>query len=302
MAGLSRPPLIGVDSREAEAFITRAGEVPEDDSGRQATTALIEIDQARQALERASSLVDVKDIRDKAAALRDYAKQALHSLDMQNRCAEIKLRAERKAGQMLRDQDKNKGAATADEHERGLPRLEDLGITHSQSSRWQAIASVPENIFEERIGKAKAAGEELTSAAFLRLAGKFKPAGERPASDSGDDSGQSTFGFLHTQRWECQRTESTPVGEWLPSSGSKDGSQIKRGSRKHANERPAYPAVKGMVQAGLGFAEIWDEDREIRLTAEKLRQDLIKAREDGWRVISRDDALALIRGLEAALG
>lgn len=44
------------------------------------------------------TIAEVKDTRDKAEAMRAYSKQAEESLIMQNICAEIKLRAERKGG------------------------------------------------------------------------------------------------------------------------------------------------------------------------------------------------------------
>lgn len=53
---------------------------------------------AKQALMEARSIDEVKDVRDKAEALRLYMKQAGESLEMQNAVAEIKLRAERRAG------------------------------------------------------------------------------------------------------------------------------------------------------------------------------------------------------------
>jgi len=46
----------------------------------------------------ATSVDEVKQIRDKAEAMRVYARQAQYTLEMQNMCAEIKLRAERRLG------------------------------------------------------------------------------------------------------------------------------------------------------------------------------------------------------------
>ena len=48
-------------------------------------TGLIKFDEARRAIEAASSIDEVKNIRDKAEALRAYAKQAHLSLGMQNK-------------------------------------------------------------------------------------------------------------------------------------------------------------------------------------------------------------------------
>jgi len=56
---------------------------------------------ARMALESAGSVSEVKQVRDKAEALRLYVKQAGHGLALQNEFAELKLRAERQAGKML---------------------------------------------------------------------------------------------------------------------------------------------------------------------------------------------------------
>lgn len=61
------------------------------------TTILTHFDRAKRELELASSIDEVKQIRDQAEALRQYARQQKLSLEMQNRCAEIKIRAERRA-------------------------------------------------------------------------------------------------------------------------------------------------------------------------------------------------------------
>jgi len=64
---------------------------------------------AKRELALVTRIDEVKEIRDKAEALRAYSKQAGESLEMQNNCAEIKIRAERRAGELLRETDKNGG-------------------------------------------------------------------------------------------------------------------------------------------------------------------------------------------------
>ena len=49
---------------------------------------------ARQELELAKNIDEVKDTRDKAEALRAYSKQTGYSLEMQNQCAEIEAKNE----------------------------------------------------------------------------------------------------------------------------------------------------------------------------------------------------------------
>ena len=68
------------------------------------------LDQARQALVAATRVSEVKQIRDRAAALQQYARQQQYSLAIQNDAAELKLRAERRAGELLHEMEKAKAA------------------------------------------------------------------------------------------------------------------------------------------------------------------------------------------------
>jgi hypothetical protein len=77
--------------------------------------------------------------------------RAGYSLEMQNQCAEIKIRAERKAGELLKEQDIKPGNPQFLHDERIVrPKLSELGIKEIQSHRWQNIASIPEDKFEEQ--------------------------------------------------------------------------------------------------------------------------------------------------------
>ena len=132
-------------------------------------------DAMRLAIVQAHSIDDVKDIRDKAEALRQYAKQAGESLDSQNLIAEIKLRAERRAGELIGEMPKQGPGEYQRSHDVTVaPSLDDLGISKMQSSRFQAVASVPESLFEAHIAEVKGAGVELTSAGVQRLAQEVK--------------------------------------------------------------------------------------------------------------------------------
>ena len=140
-------------------------------------TPLIHFENARRELELARTIDEVKEIRDRAEAMRLYCKQAQHSLEMQNQCAEIKLRAERRAGEMLTETEKNPGGQAEHgsylSHDgRGrIPKLSELGISWNQSSRWQKISEIPEESFEDYIETIKSKkGGELTSSGALLLA------------------------------------------------------------------------------------------------------------------------------------
>lgn len=154
------------------------------DAGEPRQIALVS--QARKALAEAKSIDEVKDIRDKAEAMRLYLKQRDESLEAQNTAAEIKLWAERKAGEMLAAMEKAKGGRT---YQRSTgnsvlpvepePTYADLGIDKMAASRFQAIASVPEDRFEQHIEDAKAEGKPLTTNGVLTLAREIREA-ERP--------------------------------------------------------------------------------------------------------------------------
>lgn len=147
-------------------------------------TQLVHFDRARQELALARNIDEVKLIRDQAEAIRAYIKQQKGSFEMQNTAAEIKLRAERRAGEMLKKTEFNKGAqGLIQQHLTGspimeppveLPKLADLGITKTQSYRWQLEAEIPEEKFEQFIAETKAVADELTSKAVLGIAQKMK--------------------------------------------------------------------------------------------------------------------------------
>lgn len=83
------------------------------------------------------------------------AKQA-NDTAMVEWATEIKVRAERRAGELLAAMDKNAGTrgqlagrslsgpAFQEVPEDSAPTLDSLGITHKQSSRWQKLAAVPQ--------------------------------------------------------------------------------------------------------------------------------------------------------------
>jgi hypothetical protein len=106
---------------------------------------LVHFENAKRELQLATNVDEVKDLRDKAEALRLYMKQAGESLWMQNQCAEIKVRAERRAGELLKAKEKHRGFPDiVQSHDvTPPPKLEEIGISRKQSSRWQAGLCLP---------------------------------------------------------------------------------------------------------------------------------------------------------------
>jgi hypothetical protein len=126
---------------------------PETEAAESASLPPARYDAMCRAIDAAYEVDEVKDIRDKAIALETYSKQARNK-EAERRAREIRLRAERKAGKLLRAMKKAKGAAQPGIGRAGGTRsdgptaLRDLGISKEQSSNWQKLADVPEDEFE----------------------------------------------------------------------------------------------------------------------------------------------------------
>lgn len=143
-------------------------------------SGLIRYEAARTALAEAHRVDEVKDIRDKAEALAAYARQAKDA-DLIQYATEIKVRAERRCGELLARTEKNTGARGAgpiavERYDRDTPTLADMGLSKDESSRYQQLAAMPDEHFETAVATAKATAGEVTSAFMLREAAKHRPA------------------------------------------------------------------------------------------------------------------------------
>ena len=98
---------------------------------------------------------EVSPIRDIAEAARTYARAAKLGLEAQNHATEIKLRAERKAGELLGELERDKpGPKLGDNlspNSEYRQTIEAADVEIRQAQRWQEVAKIPEPIFEEYI-------------------------------------------------------------------------------------------------------------------------------------------------------
>lgn len=115
-----------------------------------------------KAITLAVGIDEVRELRSKARALEVYAAQA-QNVDAERKAAEIRLRAERRAGELLiemkgsgqlqkqGDSGGNRKQTSGSPTSAPAAKLADLGITRDQSSKWQQLAAVPKEHFEKAV-------------------------------------------------------------------------------------------------------------------------------------------------------
>jgi hypothetical protein len=150
------------------------------------------------ALSRCINVDELRDIVDKAIAIRGYHRQRGASLRIQNQAAEIRIQAERRIGELLRNDPEirpgRKGTSGGT-----IPRtLKSLKISKNQSSMWQRLAVLDLETVKARIALATDNGLEATTYRVLNeakvvakaaeLAKRDEAAAPTPAPRSADAS------------------------------------------------------------------------------------------------------------------
>jgi hypothetical protein len=133
-------------------------------------TALVRYDAMCSAIAAAYTVDEVKDIRDRAAALEHYSRQA-HNVEAERQCCEIRLRAERKGGtlsaQLEKAQGRRSDISTCGGAGTKSEALKKAGISRKQAAQWEQLAAVPEPQFEAALaGPGKPTTNGIINAAF----------------------------------------------------------------------------------------------------------------------------------------
>jgi len=123
----------------------------------------------------------------KVKALEAYARATKQDAEIVLMVQEQKLRSMRILGKLLEETELNGGGGDVKsesyknhQSQRSTgekPRLADLGITRNESSTYQKIASIPEEVFEQQIEAAKeqkSTTAEITTSGMLRVAQQIK--------------------------------------------------------------------------------------------------------------------------------
>ena len=133
-------------------------------------TELVKYERAIVALREAHDVDEVRAIRDQSEAARAYARQAKDT-QLETYAAEIKLRAEKRTGEFLRNMAADGTRATQkDNLSRGDKQslrnnttLKDLKISNKQSSRYQKLADIPDDVFEKHIAEQRTKSVPVSS-------------------------------------------------------------------------------------------------------------------------------------------
>lgn len=144
------------------------------------SVVLVLFEGARSALAECKSVDEVRDWADRSAATQAYARMAKDkSLEVD--AAEIRIRAERRLGEMLAEQKRTVGFSTgargigtsAVPSENHTPTLAEVGINKKLSARAQRIAAVPAAEFEAEVDQWR----ERVSAEGERVVARLESSG-----------------------------------------------------------------------------------------------------------------------------
>jgi hypothetical protein len=148
----------------------------------QSNSLLAHLEQAVRWLAEATDVPSIKRFRDDAEAARVIARQRDLGRDAENHGAEIRVRAERRLGELLSDREQLPRLASGEnlrppgvDHPHP-PTLKDLGLSHYESQTFRDVAAVPEPIFEEEIATRKAERQPISTNTFVRLGREVKAA------------------------------------------------------------------------------------------------------------------------------
>ena len=133
-------------------------------------------DEAQKQLAQITTVESGVEYLNKVKAIETWAKAEKKDAILQNAIAEQKSRTQRILGNLLKQNEVSKlNQYSAGRKDR--PTLSTIGITKDQSSAFQKIASMPEELFEKEIAQAKDESNkriELTTSRLLKAAKQYE--------------------------------------------------------------------------------------------------------------------------------
>ena len=136
---------------------------------------LLQLTELDRMLAATTRIDEITDIRAKIEALRVYAVNIVESKQDCKLFAMARIKAERKAGQVLLEMPKRNGARPADTGFIDTIPQEIEGVKLSQRNSWQMIARLPDDLFEDlMLGCIQNGDQEVTTAFFYKAGRVYK--------------------------------------------------------------------------------------------------------------------------------
>jgi hypothetical protein len=246
---------------------------------------MVRYEAACRALAEAKAVDEVQEIRNRAEAMRIYMRQSKNKA-LEIDAAEIRIRAERKLGQLLDEQKRetglNKGGRPATETGASeepvktgatkepvyVPTLAEAGIDKKTSARAQKLAAVPADVFEAEVDEWR----DRVEAENARVVTRLETAGERASRKKGDAA----------PTLESLQAENARLRE--------DLEEARQNARELADMLEAYTACEEGIEAA---AKALATEKGIRRTVEIQRdQYMVKANEAIKIIKARDRQIA----------
>lgn len=148
-------------------------------------------DNAQQQLAQIKTIETGIEYLNKVKAIEVWARAEKKDAVLQNMIAEQKIRVQRILGELLEESELQGGDRKSEKYKSKSDNstLISYGITKDQSSTFQKIASLPEELFEAEIATAKAESEkriELTTSRMLNAAKEYEQAKKKQDADISD--------------------------------------------------------------------------------------------------------------------
>jgi site-specific DNA-methyltransferase (adenine-specific) len=165
---------------------------------------LVQLTHLDTMLMQATGIDQITDIRDKIRAMQVYAQNIKASKEDGITIAEARIKAERRAGQELASMDMSKGAEGNSSNQYQVqssdftaPTLQDMNISKYQSSKWQLIALIPDDVFNDELAKCHEFLREPTTEGFASIGKRYKPRKKNNSQGNGQDTQQYNIQILH---------------------------------------------------------------------------------------------------------
>lgn len=133
---------------------------------------MIRYDAMCRAIEECARIDEVKDFRDKAEAIKAYARQA-KNMEIERQAAEIRMRAERRWGQLYEPDKGGRPSGNRSSQSTGLT-LNDMGVSKDQSALWQKAGKVSDEDVAEYVEQVNDTGRIMSSADLVTWQGNGK--------------------------------------------------------------------------------------------------------------------------------